>query len=238
MMRAPEPAPAAGREGPVVTLDGPAGSGKSSTARAVARALGFHHLDSGALYRALTYALLEADIPPTCWDDLTEADFRDLDIAVAPGPEGFRVTVAGEPVAEELRTVRVTEQVPRLAGLAAARSALIELQRAVGAHGRLVADGRDMGTVVFPDAEVKVFLVADLEERARRRLRETGDPHPDPATVQTQMERIGARDRQDSERAHAPLREPEGAHRIDTTGLAFDEQVQAVVDLVRRLTAL
>ncbi|MEX2467101.1 MAG: (d)CMP kinase [Gemmatimonadota bacterium] len=224
------------REGPIVTLDGPAGSGKSSTARAVAGALGFNHLDSGALYRALTYALMESGVPRQSWPGLMEEDFRALDVRVIPTDEGFEVRVGGRTVDEELRTPDVTERVSELAGLSAARSALIELQRDAGVRGRLVTDGRDMGTVVFPDADVKIFLVADLEERARRRLRESGDPDPDASALREQMRQLAERDRQDSERAHAPLREPEGAHRIDTTGLAFDQQVQAVVDLVRRLT--
>jgi CMP/dCMP kinase len=224
------------REGPIVTLDGPAGSGKSSTARAVAAALGFRHLDSGALYRALTYALITSGVPRERWSALEQDDFQKLDVRALPTDDGFEVRVGGRTVDQELRTAEVTERVSVLAGLAAARDSLIELQRAAGARGRLVTDGRDMGTVVFPDAEVKVFLVADLEERALRRLRESGHPDPDAATVAEQMKQLAARDRQDSERAHAPLREPGGAHRIDTTGLAFEQQVKAVVDLVRRLT--
>ena len=227
----------AGREGPIVTLDGPAGSGKSSTAKAVADALGFRHLDSGALYRALTYALMEAGVPRERWLALTPEDFHALDVRAVPTDDGFDVRVGGRTVEAELRTPEVTERVPALAGLAAARSSLIELQRAAGARGRLITDGRDMGTVVFPDAEVKIFLVADLDERARRRLRETGTPDPDPAVLAAQKAQLAERDRQDSERMHSPLREPADARRIDTTGLAFEEQVQAVVGLVRRLTA-
>jgi cytidylate kinase len=222
--------------GPVVTLDGPAGSGKSSTSRAVARALGFRHLDSGALYRALTYALIRSGTPESSWDDLTVDDLRALDVATAPTDEGFDVRVEGRAVSAELRTEEVTSRVPHVARLEASRQALIELQREAGAHGRLVTDGRDMGTVVFPNADVKVYLVADLEERARRRLAESGVRDPDAATLRAQMDALAARDHSDSERDHAPLRMPEGAHRIDTTGLDFDAQVQAIVDLVRRLT--
>ncbi|MEX2472128.1 MAG: (d)CMP kinase [Gemmatimonadota bacterium] len=221
---------------PVVTLDGPAGSGKSTTAKAVADALGFLHLDSGALYRALTFALLEADIPAERWPTLTADDFRELDVRAVQKDGTLLVEVAGRPVTHELRTAEVTEHVSRLAGLPEARRSLIGLQRSVGADGGLVTDGRDMGTVVFPDAEVKVFLVADLEERARRRLAEAGDSSPYRHDLREQVASIRERDRQDTERAHSPLREAKGAHRIDTTELDFDEQVREVVDLVRRLT--
>ena len=220
--------------GPVVTLDGPAGSGKSTTARAVATRLGFRHLDSGALYRALTLALLESDTPEDEWDDLTEEAMRSLDVQVRPRDGGFEVVVGGRPVREELRTPEVTSRVARLASLAASRATLLTLQRSAGAHGRLVADGRDMGTVVFPDAEVKVYLVADLPERARRRLRDEGVSEPTDDDVERQSAAIADRDRQDSEREHSPLRVPDDAHLIDTTRLEFEEQVRAIVELVRQ----
>lgn len=223
-------------EGPVVTLDGPAGSGKSTTARAVARALGFRHLDSGALYRALTFALLEAGVPEEAWPTLTVERMRALGVRLVPTDDGFEVRVGDRPVRAELRSERVTDRVPVVARLPAARDALIELQRSAGARGRLVADGRDMGTVVFPDAEVKVYLVADLEERARRRLREAGVDAPDDTALRAQMDAIEVRDRMDSGRERAPLRRPDDARLLDTTGLDFDEQVKAVVELVRRLT--
>ncbi len=219
-----------------MTIDGPAGSGKSTTAREVARRLGFRHLDSGALYRALTFALMDAGIPPEQWPGLSADELRALGVRLRPTAEGFEVLVGGRMLDEELRTGAVTERVPLLASLPASRACLLELQRAAGARGRLVADGRDMGTVVFPDADVKVYLVADLEERARRRLREAGGREPGPEQVSAQAESISRRDRQDSGRDLSPLRKPEGAAEIDTTGLSFDEQVAEVVDLVRRLT--
>lgn len=222
--------------GPVVTLDGPAGSGKSSTAKAVADRLGFRHLDSGALYRALTYALLVRRVPEERWPELSEADFRALAVSVDAAAQRLGVLVAGQPVDAELRTEAVTRRVSQLARLPAARACLLEVQREAGAAGRLVADGRDMGTVVFPDAEVKVFLVADLEERARRRLREGGAQDPTPAAVVSESDALAERDRRDSERDVSPLRKAPGAHEIDTTRLDFDEQVAAIVALVRALT--
>ena len=220
-------------DGFVVTLDGPAGSGKSTTARAVAERLGYRHLDSGALYRGLTLALLESSIPEARWDRLDEGDLRALDVQVMPLDDGFQVVVGGRVVRDELRSPEVTSRVARLASLAPSRATLLSLQRSAGAHGRLVADGRDMGTVVFPDAEVKVYLVADLEERARRRLRDEGVADPTDDDVSRQSTAMAERDRQDSEREHSPLRVPEDAHLIDTTRLDFEAQVDAIVELVR-----
>jgi len=222
--------------GPVVTLDGPAGSGKSSTARAVAHRLGFRHLDSGALYRALTWALLEEGRPVASWLELTPEEVANLGVHLEPLEEGYQVRVGPRTVDDELRSPRVTEHVSRLARLPAARATLLGLQRAAGRFGRLVTDGRDMGTVVFPDADLKVFLVADLQERARRRLAEQGREDPDDEEVRQEAERLEDRDRRDSERAISPLRRPPDAWELDTTGLSFQEQVEAVVRRVSQLT--
>lgn len=224
------------REGPVVTLDGPAGSGKSTTARAVARRLGLRHLDSGALYRALTYALLEAGVPEARWQALGVEDLLALGVELAPTEQGFEVRLRGRALTDGLRTPRVTERVAQLARLPAARACLLDLQRSAGERGRLVADGRDMGTVVFPDADLKIYLVADLEERARRRLRETGVDDPSPEALADQVGAIRERDRIDSGRRISPLRRPDDAVEIDTTALSFEEQVEAIVERARRLT--
>jgi cytidylate kinase len=216
----------------IVTLDGPAGSGKSSTARAVAKRLGFRHLDSGSLYRALTLALLESGVPEDEWASLPERALKALDVGVVPDGTELEVLVDGRRVGDEIRKPRVTERVARLASLPASRACLLTLQREAGEIGRLVADGRDMGSVVFPGAEVKVYLVADLAERARRRLRDLGVEDPTDEELDAQRSAIAERDRQDSERELSPLRKPDEAHLIDTTRLSFDEQVDAIVSLV------
>ena len=223
---------AAAANGPIVTLDGPAGSGKSSTAKAVARRLGFRHLDSGGLYRGLTLALLESGVPEDEWKMLDEEHMRALDVGISAVGNDMVVHLGGQPISDELRTPAVTARVSRLARLPAARACLLTLQRAAGEQGHLVADGRDMGTVVFPDAEVKVYLVADLDARARRRLREGGVTQPTDEDVRAQSREIAERDRRDSERELSPLRMPEDAHLIDTTRLTFEEQVDAIVALV------
>lgn len=219
----------------MVTLDGPAGSGKSTTAREVARRLGFRHLDSGALYRALTYALQEAGVEEERWERLGVDDFRRLGVELGATEDGFQVRLGDRVLTDELRSTRVTGRVALLARLPAARACLLDLQRAAGEHGRLVADGRDMGTVVFPDADLKIYLVADLEERARRRLRDEGQSDPTAEALSEQVRAIRDRDGIDSARDISPLRRPRDAVEIDTTGLSFDDQVEAIVERVQAL---
>ncbi|NNM34388.1 MAG: (d)CMP kinase, partial [Gemmatimonadetes bacterium] len=221
------------RAGPVVTIDGPAGSGKSTTAREVARRLGLRHLDSGALYRGLTVALLEAGWPEDHWSELSEEELASLGLSLGSTEIGFEVRLGDRVLGPELRTEQVTNLASPLARLGAVRAVLLGVQRDAARMGGLVADGRDMGTVVFPDADVKVFLVAELGERARRRLLErTGRPPP-PDEVSTEAEIIAARDKRDSERRISPLRRPDEAADLDTTGMDFEEQVEAIVSMVR-----
>jgi 3-phosphoshikimate 1-carboxyvinyltransferase len=222
--------------GPVITVDGPAGSGKSTTAKEVAERLGFRHLDSGALYRALTYALLEAGIAEEAWSRMSATDFSDLGVRAHPGEGTVDLVLGGRRLGGELRSARVTAAVSTVARLPGVREWLLTVQRRIAEHGNLVADGRDMGTVVFPDADLKVFLVADLEERARRRLIQDGDRHPSPESVAAEARRIDERDRLDSERKASPLRRPEGAVELDTTHLDFEEQVEAILQHVNNLT--
>lgn len=217
----------------IVTIDGPAGSGKSSTAREVARRLGYRHLDSGALYRGITFALLEDGVAPDAWPKLTADDLGRYAITLTPADGGFEVRLDGKPLREELRSPGVTAHVSKAARLPAVRKWLLDRQREAGAHGGLVADGRDMGSVVFPEADVKVFLTAALTERARRRLLQDTGREPTAEEVGLEAGRIAARDRADSEREASPLRRPDGAVILDTTALSMEEQVQRVVELVR-----
>jgi cytidylate kinase len=219
----------------VVTIDGPAGSGKSTTARELARRLNLRHLDSGALYRALTAAVQRAGIPISHWDALDREELLPLDVELSPRAHGFDVLVDGTDVSEELRAPETTRLAPHLARNPRVREKLGTLQRSALSFGGLVADGRDMGTVVFPDADLKVFLTASLEERARRRLLQDGAPVDD-GSLPAEAERIRRRDESDTERAVAPLRRPEGALDLDTTRLSFEEQVSRIVEAVSALT--
>jgi CMP/dCMP kinase len=200
----------------VVAIDGPAGAGKSTVARALARALGFTYLDSGAMYRAAALALLERG------GAASEAAER-ADIQL-----GERVLLDGRDVTAEIRTPEVSEAASRVAANPKVRRALAAKQRDLLATGDWVAEGRDIGTVIAPDAAVKVFLTASAEERARRRAAELG------ADVEAVLRDQALRDAQDSTREHSPLQLAPGAVELDTTGLDVDEVVARIVELVER----
>lgn len=221
---------------PVITLDGPAGSGKSTTAREVAHRLGFKHLDSGALYRALTFALLSSGIPETEWVGLSQEELDRFPIHLQASEGRLLVLLGNRILEEELRTPEVTSRVSPLSALPAVRSWLLEAQRRAGNQGGLVADGRDMGTVVFPEAEVKIFLTANLDERARRRFLQREGREPDGEELAQEAARIQQRDARDSARAVAPLRKPEDSLEVDTSTLTFEAQVQVILDRVKTLT--
>jgi cytidylate kinase len=198
----------------VVAIDGPAGAGKSTVARAAAAALGFTYLDSGAMYRAVGLVLLEEG-------GVASDQAERLEISV-----GERVIANGRDVTEAIREPRVSEAASKVATNQAVRAALVDKQRALVAHGDWVVEGRDIGTVVAPDAGVKVFLVADPEERARRRAAELGVHVDDVLRDQT------LRDAQDASREHSPLKPAEGSVELDTTGLTVDEVVARIGALV------
>lgn len=221
------------RDGIIIALDGPAGSGKSSTARALAARLGYRHLDSGAFYRAITYAALRARIPAERWPALTPAELDALEVHGHAAEGGYRLTVGGRDVSREIRLPDVTAHVSRMAAVPAVRAWLMGALREAGGGGGLVADGRDIGTVVFPDAELKAYLVCAPLERARRRLMEQGHEEPDDADLRAEAERLMARDALDSAREVAPLAEAPDAVRVDTTRLDFPEQVETLVRLAR-----
>lgn len=218
----------------VVTIDGPAGSGKSTTARAVAARLGFAHLDSGALYRAYTLAALDRGIPADAGERLAALG-RELPVRLSLTDTGYRPEIAGVDVSQAVRGPDVTAQVSRVSAHPAVRAAVNDqVRRAAEQHPRgVVVDGRDIGTVVFPDAPLKVFLTATAAERARRRLVQEGR-EAGAGAVRHEAEVLVARDTADTSRPVAPLREPADALRVDTTGMRFEQQVEAIVAAARR----
>ena len=206
----------------VIAIDGPAGAGKSTVARGVARSLGITYLDSGSMYRCVALAALERGIDPDDGEELGELAWR-LDV----GFDGDSVTLDGRPVEGRIRSPEVTVAASRVSVHPQVRQAMVKRQRELIAAGDYVAEGRDIGTVVSPDSPLKVFLTASEEERAKRRARETGEP------VERVKEAIEERDRRDTGRAHGALRPAEDSVSLDTTDLSPEQVVERVVELAR-----
>ncbi|MGH7568808.1 MAG: (d)CMP kinase [Gemmatimonadales bacterium] len=218
----------------VIAIDGPAASGKSSTAALVARRLGWAHLDSGALYRALTLAALD-HLGEGWRGTRIVALAEELPVRLVRVGDAFRPEVAGVDVGEAIRSARVTARVSELAAIPEVRAWVNaqQRQRAAEHPGGVVVDGRDIGTVVFPDAPLKVFLTAAPDERARRRLSQRGEAL-ETEHVRRESQVLEARDRADASRPVAPLRPAADAVRLDTTTLSLDEQVARIVALARQ----
>ena len=215
----------------VIAIDGPAGSGKSSAARAAASRLGMSFLDTGAMYRAATWRALDRGVDLTDEKALADSTAA-MTLELVPGQDGLRVLVDGRDVSAEIRTPEVTRNIRHLDGIAGVRSRLVELQREFAARAPTVAEGRDMGTVVFPKARCKIFLDASVDERTRRRKLEL-EARGRPVDAQALRDEIAARDLNDRSRRLAPLRPAEGATILDTTGMNLDRVVDEIVRLAR-----
>lgn len=233
----------------IIALDGPAGSGKSTTARNVARHLGYLYIDTGAMYRALTLAAMrEGLVLPELYTNETispllgryKVRLSTSDSSFTPDMfGGQRTFLNDEDVSEEIRSLDVTTRVSAISAIPAVREAMVQQQRTMGLAGGVVMDGRDIGTVVFPGAELKIFLIASVEERARRRLKEliaTSAVHSSIPTLEELCALLNERDRQDSERLIAPLRKAPDAIEIDTSALTIDEQTLKILTLAREIT--
>jgi cytidylate kinase len=228
------------RERPVVAIDGPAGAGKSTVTSKVARSLGYLPVDTGALYRAVALAAQRAGIE---FDDtsgvgaLSEALVARDAVKLESGAEGsVRVLLDGQDVSQAIRTQELGQGASKVSAQPRVRAALLELQRSAGRQGGVVLEGRDIGTVVFPDAEVKLFLTASVEERARRRfeqLKASGQS----AVLSEVTSDVVERDRRDSSRPIAPLVQAADATVIDSSALGIDEVVARIVALVRDVEA-
>ncbi|MCU0329939.1 MAG: (d)CMP kinase [Candidatus Kapabacteria bacterium] len=213
----------------IITIDGPAGAGKSTTARRVAEALGFVYIDTGAMYRAVTLAVLRQGIELT--DAAVTRLVQTLNVELHHGPDGQHTFLNGEDVSLHIRSAAVTNAVSAVSALPGVRRALVEIQRRIGRQGGVVMDGRDIGSVVFPEADVKIYLVADVDERVRRRLAEV-QLRGEQVSEAVIRHQIVERDRLDSSRADSPLVRPQGAIDVDTTCLTIDAQVQRILDIV------
>jgi len=227
---------------PVVTIDGPAGAGKSTASRALAERLGFTYLDTGALYRAVALAagddaalaaLIDGAADTQALAGAVETRLAELarGLLLEFSANGTRLAIGDRDVTAAIRSPEISQRASKISALPAVRTALLEVQRRIGAAGGVVAEGRDVGSVVFPDAEVKLFLTADVRERARRRaaeLRARGIAAEDDQ-VQSEIE---SRDARDAGRESAPLVRPEGALIVDSSTLSAEQVVAFMLDAV------
>lgn len=220
---------------PIIAIDGPAGTGKSTVTRRVAEALGLLYLDTGAMYRAVTWLVLQAGVDLDDEPAIAElADSATLELQTTDPDKPTRVLINGEDVTAAIRTPEVTAHVSAVAKLAAVRKALVAQQQCWGRQGGIVAEGRDIGTRVFPDAEVKIFLTASAEERARRRLQDLIDRGQSPPDLKQLEREIQERDRLDSTRKLSPLRQAADAIEVATDGLSIEAVTEQILALYRQ----
>jgi cytidylate kinase len=222
---------------PIVAIDGPAGAGKSTVARRVAEVLGFVLVDTGAMYRAVALAAERADV---AWSEgaslgaLAQGLVADSALGFERDPmRGVRVRLRGEDISDAIRTPSIGMGASTVSAHPEVRAALLDLQRQAGAKGGVVLEGRDIGTVVFPDAEAKFFLTASPETRARRRFDELVAKGAEGVTFEGTLEDVKKRDAQDMGRAVAPLKQADGATLVDSTRMSIDATVDFIVERVR-----
>lgn len=218
----PEPAP-------VIAIDGPSGSGKGTVTRLIAQELGWHHLDSGALYRILAHAATQAAVPLDQPDQVAELA-PTLGIRFMPDEEEGRIVLNDEDVTSVVRSEECGTAASKIAALTPVRDALVDLQRRFREPPGLVADGRDMGTVIFPDAGAKIFLTASARERAERRHKQLNKKGLS-VSLDRLLRELEERDRRDAERAVSPLKPAADAHVVDTTGVSIKAVVERVLEL-------
>lgn len=222
----------------VVAIDGGAGSGKSTTAKGVAKRLDFFYIDTGAMYRAFTLKYLRSggsggkkvDI------ELIRGLLGDTTVDLRKEDNEMKVYLDNEDVSLAIRTPEVSDFVSQVSAISEVREWMVKRQRDVAEGKNVVCEGRDIGTVVFPDAQVKIFMVAEVEVRAARRLRELGEKHMNAGKNEV-MENIKFRDKYDSERAHSPLRRADDAIVVDTTNLTIEEEIEQVKAIVEKRLA-
>lgn len=216
---------------PIVAIDGPAGSGKSTVAKQLAKRLAYTHIDSGALYRGVALLALEknADLSD---ENAVVSSIQGVKFEFRQLPEGNILHLSGRNVGKAIRAEEVGKCASKVAAYPGVRKSLLGLQRSLGELGGVVLEGRDIGTVVFPHAEVKIFLTASIEERARRRTEElkAKGERPDPATIQMEM---AQRDKQDATRAVAPLKKAADAVEVDTSGMSIESVLDRLESIVR-----
>ncbi|NMC73602.1 MAG: (d)CMP kinase [Geobacteraceae bacterium] len=219
------------RTGIIVAIDGPSGAGKSTVARLLAERLGYVYIDTGAMYRAVALSVKRASIAPE--DEVALEELcRGLEISFERDSGGYRVLVNGEDVSEAIRTPEISQLTSRISTRKAVRDVLLHEQRRMGRSGNVVLEGRDIGSVVFPDADVKFFLSASAEERGKRRFLELREKGED-VTVESTIAEVAARDARDEQREIAPLRMAKDALLVDSTGVSIPDVVARMEIIVR-----
>ena len=218
-------------KGKIVALDGPAGSGKSTTAKILAARLGYRYLDTGAMYRAITWLATQNGLKTSDGNKLSVLA-HSVSIEFKTEEDVNRVFINGQEVTSEIRTPTVTKLVSEVSAHPGVRKAMVEKQREMGAEGDIVAEGRDTTTVVFPDADIKVYLDCDVKTRAQRRLIDMARMGVS-TSLEEQISEIERRDKYDSERQHSPLHRAKDAYVVDTTNVTIDEQVERVFYLLK-----
>jgi cytidylate kinase len=215
----------------IIAIDGPSGSGKSTLGRMLARALSLLYIDTGSMYRAVALAVIEASLDPADKDGVTELAQR-IDIDLQGDPDSLKVSLGGRDVTEEIRTEKVTEMSSIVSSIPGVRRAMVARQREMAKRGA-VLNGRDIGTVVFPDADIKFFLTAGPEERADRRFREDVVTNSSVTFAQTLAEMI-ERDQRDSTRVDSPLKVADDAIVVDSTGVGIESVFERMMTYVHR----
>jgi cytidylate kinase len=219
----------------IIAIDGPSGAGKSTLGRMIARELGYLYIDTGAMYRAVALAVIESKVSLRDAQKVVAAA-RNADIKLEGDPDSLRVSLNGRDVSEEIRTEEVSHASSVISTIPEVRRTLVERQRKMGARGRVVLDGRDIGTVVFPNADLKFFLTAQPQERAARRFKEERLRERD-VTFEETLSDITARDERDSTREDSPLAIADNAVVIDSTDLSIKEVGERMLAIIRERQA-
>ena len=216
----------------IVAIDGPAASGKSTTAKMVAKKLEMTYLDTGAMYRAVTLALLRSNTDLDDYDSVCRV-IDELELDIYDKGSKTIVKLDGEDVSQAIRSMPVTENVSVVSAMKYVRQTMVEIQRNIGKKTNCVVEGRDIGTVVFPDAEFKIFMVADVNMRAKRRFKDLYEMGEN-RSFQDVLADLKSRDEKDSTRAYSPLQKADEAIEIDTSMLSIDQQVEKIINLVKK----
>jgi len=215
----------------IIAIDGPAGAGKSSVSKAVSKKLGFTYIDTGAMYRACALMAIETGVDVRQYTPQLPLMFEDFELKLEVGKDTQRVILNDIDITREIREPDISIGASYISAIPFVRDKMVELQRKMAENTSVVMDGRDIGTNVFPSADVKIFLTADVEERAKRRLKELSEKGTE-TTLENVLKDMKMRDENDSKRAYAPLKKADDAVVVDNTSLSFEKTIEAVIECI------